>query len=546
MQTDHYQKIQNLVKTAGILSAAEKNEWVDLMDLMNDRQLLELEKILASSSSFAKASADKQQSAISSQQNAFNQKIRRPELTGKDLTELRAPLSVPKPPVPKPSLPKNLPIAQEAGPGLSFTPPQFSAVAKGLGGKAETQNKTGQDENTTKTGAGFKHILNFPKTVGFEAGKDLLSKTFPPKVESQQIKTPKKESAFLTKLKAIFAEKELPPGILPKTSPAKPPIPLAPLKKVEAGPALKKFTPEKPPEKKPERDNITINLNFQSPGDLANVPGLEKVGQELKDILGRADRGGNVSSPAPKVSVPAVLPQIPKTPPVILEIKPEGSSPMSGQIREGSPEANFAKTRTSNLTIQAEKVSISPLLSKAREDNLASLAALSDKDIQALGKKQAQAKKYGEDENVAPGLNFFEASPTEPLAGKPLAAYEKPFPAFVKKSAKIILFEKPGDDMRLETLKDASELSVADLKQHAVGTFFRKLQRLSVQSGWHEAVFNLEKSPLYKAYVNTGAQLLKNQANFEKIPVQGGSAEQLDRKDFEQFTDLLIVMGSKA
>jgi hypothetical protein len=515
MENQRYQKIQGLVRAASILSSAEKSEWLELMELMNDRQLFELEKILASSDklpAFAEASAGKQ-AASNREQNVIGQRITRPELAGRQMAELPKPISVPKPPAPKPVLPGNLPIASEAGPGPSF-----------------------------------KHILNFPKTVGLEQGKEFLAKTFPPRVASRQEAPSKKESPFLAKLKAIFAEKELPPGV-PSAAPAKPPVPVAPLKKIEPHPAVKKPEPKKPerqpikkpapvklPEKKPERENITINLNISSPADLAKVPGLEKVGEQLQDMLNRAPSEAEINKPVAKAEPPPAPPQKPEVfqpPPVVLEVK----SP-------NLPPQNFPSAKTPNLTIQAEKVSISPLLGKTPSLESAFGQTLSDEEVQEMGQRQAAPKKYGEDENVAPGLNFFEAQPAGALPKRPAQAGELSRAGFIKRTAKIILPERPGDDMKLETLEDAAGLRPADLKQHAAATILRKLQRLMGQKDRHEVVFNLEKSPLYKAYVSTGVAMLKDQSGLGESP-QPGSGEQLDKEDFERFADLLILVGSK-
>lgn len=47
MNTQEIEKIRDLVNTSPILSASERAEWLALLDVMNDKQLWELEKILA-------------------------------------------------------------------------------------------------------------------------------------------------------------------------------------------------------------------------------------------------------------------------------------------------------------------------------------------------------------------------------------------------------------------------------------------------------------------------------------------------------------------
>lgn len=53
MQTAQIEKIESLINTSAILTASEKTEWLALLGLMNDKQLLELEKILSSAKPLA-------------------------------------------------------------------------------------------------------------------------------------------------------------------------------------------------------------------------------------------------------------------------------------------------------------------------------------------------------------------------------------------------------------------------------------------------------------------------------------------------------------
>ncbi len=61
MNIAEIEKIKGLVRSSAILSVSERTEWLALLDSMSDKQLGELEKILASS----------QQSAVSNKQSAI-------------------------------------------------------------------------------------------------------------------------------------------------------------------------------------------------------------------------------------------------------------------------------------------------------------------------------------------------------------------------------------------------------------------------------------------------------------------------------------------
>jgi hypothetical protein len=140
MLPDETNKIKSLVNTSTILSASEKTEWLALLDVMNDKQLGELEGILVSS----------KQPAVSSKQAApvtFNQ-------------------------------PK------------AVTPPKPAVMQMPK----------------------LSHIMNLPNFTPTFA-KTTAEPLPQPPLGAPQADAGKKPSAFASKLKAIFKEKELPAGL---------------------------------------------------------------------------------------------------------------------------------------------------------------------------------------------------------------------------------------------------------------------------------------------------------------------------------------------
>ncbi len=65
MNTDRLQKIKVLVQTSSLLNKEEREDWMNLLELMNDKQILELEKILSYKAPTLPASGVKVQTPLS-------------------------------------------------------------------------------------------------------------------------------------------------------------------------------------------------------------------------------------------------------------------------------------------------------------------------------------------------------------------------------------------------------------------------------------------------------------------------------------------------
>ena len=65
-----------------------------------------------------------------------------------------------------------------------------------------------------------------------------------------------------------------------------------------------------------------------------------------------------------------------------------------------------------------------------------------------------------------------------------------------------------------------------------------QLKKLVSQYGYHVVAFNLEKSDLYKTYIRTGIELLKENVSFDELVKNNGSTY-MTRSQFENFTDML-------
>ena len=172
MNPQQLEKLKGLIHTSGILNESERAEWLALLELMNDKQLGELEKIL-NSGQWAVGSGQKNADSIEHIVDSDKAKI--------------------------PNSKFQIPNQKPAGQSASFQPvrPHMPSLS---------------------------HIMNLPKTLdGRIISLKLSQKTMgtapvisPVKEPALAVaitsKTVKARQNFADKLKAIFAEKELPAG----------------------------------------------------------------------------------------------------------------------------------------------------------------------------------------------------------------------------------------------------------------------------------------------------------------------------------------------
>jgi hypothetical protein len=166
MQPEKSEQIKGLIKASRILNESERAEWLSLLELMNDKQLGELEKILNSG----------QRTAVREQ--------KKPAESIEHIVDRNKQVDS-KPISPKPA---------SVSAGFQPVRPHMPSLS---------------------------HIMNLPKAMGGQGSSPLkqaskipvslpVKEPVPPvAVSSKTIKT---KQNFADKLKAIFAEKELPAG----------------------------------------------------------------------------------------------------------------------------------------------------------------------------------------------------------------------------------------------------------------------------------------------------------------------------------------------
>jgi len=131
----------------------------------------------------------------------------------------------------------------------------------------------------------------------------------------------------------------------------------------------------------------------------------------------------------------------------------------------------------------------------------------------------------------------------EALHRRTAIAGSTPSPASVKPvTPDLSPLKKPVvADVKISSLQDVSSLSPRIWKPANYSGVVKRLKDLIHSYNYHDVIFNLESSLLYKSYISTGVEVLKNGTNFEDLGANASSLEEvyLSHEDFEAFTDLL-------
>lgn len=151
-----------------------------------------------------------------------------------------------------------------------------------------------------------------------------------------------------------------------------------------------------------------------------------------------------------------------------------------------------------------------------------------------IGPAPVKAKTPESRSGFAPGINFPKASEQakrENLAAIREHILERP------KAEKPAEPAKPApakEGLASLTLADLALLDIKVMRENDYNSLFKKIKDFTGLYGYHETLFNLEKSPLYQAYIKSGSQALAQASGFEHL---GPGC--LTRQQFEKFVDLL-------
>lgn len=423
MQDIQIQKLKGLIQSSPILSLPEKTEWTALLELMDDKQLNELQKILVEGSKksyFAKAPENAKE--------VLDKPKDKPELLLKPGLQIQANTRK----IEDVNLQNQKSISSLGA--LPVTKPAVTQIPK------------------------LSHILNMPR-LGIDNKKPEVAtpvKHFEPvKLEEKkpvlQAKptVQNKPSGFMQRLKDILAEKELP---APKDNqPLEVTVP-APVKKPEPVSFVINQTPTAPLPVAPPIPVIQKNLTLEN----FSIKGISQVSQGKK-IEGIATISG--LQPRPIAANPGRQ---------AVTTKPVVTNTQSGIY--------FGKTS------EKEKEQI---LDEIKQD--------------------LEQKKW--DEPVQVSIN---AQNVNVISG----------------------------DLNIDKIEDLNTLSTKVLGFAEFGILIKTIKNLILKNGYHPVIFNIEKSPLYKAYIKTGVAILNNQITFALLE-EKKSEGYLIKKNFEECADLL-------
>ncbi|MBI5530272.1 MAG: hypothetical protein HY918_02105 [Candidatus Doudnabacteria bacterium] len=202
-------------------------------------------------------------------------------------------------------------------------------------------------------------------------------------------------------------------------------------------------------------------------------------------------------------------------------------------ITEKKTEMAPVQTPQVKPELKKELEKIVPTVPQSVESILASLKKPAETPIFNKAEHQAPVQQQPRPARQTSGLNFGHAS--EKIRQDTLASVKQHLEE-TGRSQNVPIFQKVlpknWDIKSLEDLKAMDALILtADLS-----TVAKKIKKLYSSHDFHDVIFSLENSELYKNYLKTGTEILTKQTDFENLNPASGF---LDRSQFEKFTDLL-------
>jgi hypothetical protein len=445
MNIEEVEKIKGLVKASTILSAGERAEWLALFDLMNDKQLLELEKILSGD--------------IKSNPTTPSR------LGGTPLLSKEGNTAAPQ-------------LTAKGRSLSSLAKEEYPAIAGG-GGVKGLPNSSQMPR--------LSHILNLP---------NLRQAPFSPDKIAQDL-AQKKPSAFMGKLKSMFAEKELPPG--------------HPENELELPEGKKPDIPSK----------ATIST------DQSSSRGSGEIYRKPTNITDSSTRlthsewkqGGNAAPLAAPLKPSLPIPPVPPLPPnpKMVSLPEVPKNPVVETLKPVDQRKDFSLDRILKLEQKPQvKVQAAPVPTPASKPTLTPAQELAPAP--------------------SSGINF----PTISEAGKNQSLKDlkndlrdkTPTASLLSVNAPVV------SEQALNSLQDLTKIEAETLQMSALDALVKKIKSLIGKYGYFEVIFNIEKSQAYKSYIATGLKLLSGKDSFDNLALES-SSDYLSKAQFEKFTDLL-------
>ncbi|HYV33968.1 MAG TPA: hypothetical protein VE973_03935, partial [Candidatus Limnocylindria bacterium] len=159
-----------------------------------------------------------------------------------------------------------------------------------------------------------------------------------------------------------------------------------------------------------------------------------------------------------------------------------------------------------------------------------------DPNVKDLLKQALGQKSEADSKSVSGGLSFGQTS--DQTKQETLSSIKE----HIEQTKTLVRTPKGLTTAIIETLPDLTRLTLRILDSEDFNSLLKKIKNLIAKYGYHEVVFNVEKSPLYQNYIKTGSELLSNDNSFEKMENEPSLERHLSREQFEKLTDLLSQM----
>jgi hypothetical protein len=525
MQPERIEKIKKLIENSSILSLPEKQDWLSMLELMNDKQLLELERILepivVKPAVVPEPIKQNLPKPVLNIPKTETPKPVKPSPIAEIVKKFKAQSLPPLPKQPQiPAFPHpQVPVAPQKV--LPKTQPVAQATTKNIENpKVETSATAGSVKPEPKES--FHHILNLPRVNARANSVQKLvntpkavepEKKLEPVVPKIQLKPPvvntlpeqkPAQTGFFKKLKEILNEKEL-TAPLPKPIPATPKV--EPITQSNASSGLSFSAP------------IQISTNqpiiIQAPPVVPKPP--EKVAEkvlEVKPVTPEKLKANLVETFTEKLSSQEKNPQQASAPVTKVEPAPN--------IAYEKPEAPVLKVApASKIVYEQSKTVIAekPIIQKKRDVNINELVEKLSKSIPPAP-TQTPAISSG----IKMVSNSAEAKAQLIQSAKEIKT----------QTAESSLSKISGPTSNYDSLLQLENFDKKFL-QTSTENVVKNLQDLVARFGYHKVIFALEKSPVYKLYINTGTVMLLNQneSSWQNSP------QTLSKIEFENFADIL-------
>ncbi len=165
------------------------------------------------------------------------------------------------------------------------------------------------------------------------------------------------------------------------------------------------------------------------------------------------------------------------------------------------------------------------------------------KSVEEINALKSPAAKAASQEQAAvrPGIKdtkiYLDAKLSAPKPVHVDLAADVGLPADQSAAARAAQAAATGN--QLKTLDDIQKLTPPVWRAYPPGEFLDRIKGLVIRYGYHDVIFNFERSPLHQSYIDTGLKILHGRVSFEALGEEVPGAQYLSRQEFEKLVDVL-------